>query len=126
MRDEPGIQLHDLSADARKDVVDVDVVQLALGEEAVVQQRPKGRNVPLTIAQREEHFTDRVLGGDSKGVKKRPVGVRDAEVGIEHQQRLAHGVDDVQQQALVWRAAAGGGAGARSGENLIARHIDVA
>ena len=70
MRDEPRIQLHDLAADARKDVVDVDVVQLALGGEAVVQQRPKGRNVPLTIAESEEHLTDRVLGCDSKGAEK--------------------------------------------------------
>ena len=122
VRDEPGIQLHDLSADARKDVVDVDVVQLALGEEAVAQQRPKRRDVPLTITQGEEHFTHRVLRCDSKGLKKRPVGVRDAEFGIEQQQRLAHGVDDVQQQAFVWRAAAGGGAGVPSGENFVARH----
>ena len=73
MRDEPGIQLHDLAADAGKDVVDVDVVQLALGDEAIVQQRPKGRNVPLTIAQREQRFTDRVLGRDAKRLKERAV-----------------------------------------------------
>ena len=126
MRDKPGIQLHDLAADSGKDVVDVDVVYLALGDEAVVQQGPKGRDVPLTISEGEEHFTDRVLGCDSKGVKKRAVGVRDAEVGIEQQQRLAHGVDDVQQQTFVWRAAAGGGAGIPPGENLVARHVGVA
>ena len=96
MRHEARIQLHDLAADSGKDVVDVDVVQLALGGEAVVQQRPEGRNVPLTVAQGKESFTDRVFRCDSKRVKKRAVGVPDAEIGIEQEQRLAHGVDDVQ------------------------------
>ena len=85
MRDEPGIHLHDLAADSGKGVVDVDVVHLALGDEAVVQQRPKSRNVPLTISEGEEYLTDRVLGCDSKRAEKRAVGVRDAEVGIEQE-----------------------------------------
>ena len=125
MRDEPGIQLHDLTADSGKDVIDVDVVHLALGDEAVVQQRPKGRNIPLTISESEEHLTDRVLACDSKGAEKRAVGVRHAEIGIEQEQRLADGVNDVEQQAFVRRAAACGGSGVRSGENLVVRHVDV-
>ena len=97
MRDEPGIQQHDLPSDARKNVIDVDVVQLAFSEKSVAQERSKRRNVPLAIAQVEQHFTDRVFGGDTKGSKERAVGPRHAKLRVENEERLVDRINDVEQ-----------------------------
>src|SRR4029079_11331279 len=97
VRHEPSVDHHDLPANVGEDVVDLDVVQLAFGVKTVAQQLSQTRDVPLAIAQRKQHFADRDVGRDAKGLKKRSVGVRDAKVRVEDKERLTHCIDDIHQ-----------------------------
>ena len=54
LRDEPGVQQHDLAADARKHVIDIEIIELRLERELVAQHLAERRNVPLAVAEIEE------------------------------------------------------------------------
>ena len=106
-----------------KDVVDLDVVQLAL--------RRRGGRATALAGGGMSHWPSPsvnstspivIFGRDAKGLKKRSVGLRDAKVRVEDKQRLAHGIDDVQQQALGRRDAVGGAAGLLDRDILVAHH----
>src|SRR6185436_14170135 len=98
---------HHFATDAGKYVIDIVVEQLRLERQPLVQQLPQRRDVPLSVAEREEDLADGLFGGDAKRLKKCAVCLRDAELGVEHEQRLAHGVENVEQQLLCERNLSG-------------------
>lgn len=99
-RHEARVEQHDLAADSRERVVDLEIIEARFYRELVTQQRAKRRDVPLSVAERKEHFADRVRSLDAENAKEGAIRVRDAKLVIENEQRLADGVDDVQEQLL--------------------------
>ena len=103
LRHQPGVQQHDLAADAGEGVVDFEVVQLRLQRELVAEHLAERRDVPLAVAQGEEDGPDGVLGPDLEGAKEGAIRVGDPELVIEHEKGFAHRVEDVEQQPLCRR-----------------------
>ena len=96
----PGLELasveqHHATPDDREGVLQLKVVEDgALGND-VFEQRPQVGDVPLAVAQLVNQAVLGFFGGDVKGLIESAVGGADAQGGVEHQQRLAHRVDDV-------------------------------
>ena len=81
-------------------MVDLEILKVRLHDQLVAQHLAEGSNVPLAVAEREEHLADRVLGLHPEGAIERTIRLRDAKLGVEHEQRLPDRVDDVEQQPL--------------------------
>ena len=64
-----------------------------LGQD-LFQERPQRRDVPLAVAQRVEQPPLRFLAVGLERFVEGAAGGDDAQVLIQHQQGLAHGVDD--------------------------------
>ncbi len=111
MRNEPGVQQHDLAADSRKYMVHLEIVEARFHRELVAQQLPQRRDVPLAVAEGEQHLTDRIVPLDAEDAKERAVRLRDPKLRIQHEQRFANRVDDIQQQLLGHRDVVLAGAG---------------
>ena len=75
-------------------VRDLEVIEDTTARQNVFQQFAEPRNVPLAIAQLVDQAARRVRRRDLERVVERLVGGVDAQVGIENQQRIAHGADD--------------------------------
>ena len=70
VRHEPRVQQHDLAADAGKHVVDLEIVEARLDGELVAQQLAERRDVPLAVAEREQHLADGVLAASTRKTRK--------------------------------------------------------
>ena len=62
--------------------------------EHVAEQRPQLRNVQRMLAELVQEPADGRLGRDLKGLVEGPIGRLHGQIAVEHQQRLAHRVDD--------------------------------
>jgi hypothetical protein len=97
MRHDAGVEQHDSAPNAGKHVINLEIVELWLDGERVAQQRAQRRDVPLPIAQGKELPANRTRWVNAERTIKRQVGVRHPELRVEHEQRLADGIDDVAQ-----------------------------
>ena len=61
----------------------------------LLQQFAQLRDIPLPITEFVDELADGVFRRNTEIPVKRTIGAFDAQVGIEHQQRLTHGIDYV-------------------------------
>ena len=90
---------HDLAPDTGKDMIDVDVVYFDFGGEPLAERAKRG-NIPLAVAELEQHFANRLVRTHPKRSKERAIGLRDAKVRVEDEEGLADRVEDVEQQPV--------------------------
>ena len=91
---------HDLASDAGKHMIDFEVVEARLDGELVAQQFAQRRDVPLAVAELNSPRRSYRSRSTRKIRKKARFACVDAELGVEHEQGLPNGVDDVEQQLL--------------------------
>src|SRR5690348_13703332 len=60
----------------------------------LLEQLTQARDVPLAAAQLVEQTAFDLVGRHLEGEIERPAGGDDAQLAVEHDERLAHGVDD--------------------------------
>jgi hypothetical protein len=90
-----GVEQHAAAAETLEVPLDQEVLDgVALGEN-LFEQRAQFGNDPLTIAQLVDELADGIGRRDGERAIEGTVGALDARVGIEHDQRLSHGPDDV-------------------------------
>ena len=116
VRDEPGVEEHDLPANAREDMVDIEVVELRLERQFVAEHLAQRGDVPLAVPECEQHRTDGVGGLDPEGPIEGAVGLGDPEIGVEDEQGLPDRVEDGEQPAL-----GGGHGGGHCARHLVRR-----
>ena len=76
-------------------VLDLVAVEHGVVGEDLLEEHPQLGYVPLPVAEVVDELPDRLLGGPLEGVVEALVGGEDLQVGVQHHQRLAHGLDDV-------------------------------
>src|SRR5688500_13239500 len=90
-----GIEQHDPLAEMGKIVLEEKVVEdRALGND-VFQKSPQRGDVPLTVAELVNESIFGFLGRDAKGAINGGIGRSDAHRGVEDDQRLPDGVENV-------------------------------
>ncbi len=95
-----GVQQHDPAPDARKDMVDLEVIHGgAVGKDGL-QQQPQRRDVPLAIAQVVEQAALGLAGNDLEGLVERTAGRQHAKLGVQHQEGLVDRIHDGLRQGL--------------------------
>ena len=95
-----GVEEHDAPTQVRELVLDlVALDRQALGDHRLEQVAQIG-DVPLPIAELVERPADGLVATDLEGLEERAAGGHDAEIAVEHEQGLAHGVDDALRQGV--------------------------
>src|SRR5665213_1378399 len=88
------VEQHDAPADRGKLAVDF----VALDGRAIfcdrIEQLPQLGNIPLAAVDIEKNLAAKIVTGELKGLIKGAAGGDDALILVEHQERIAHGVDD--------------------------------
>ena len=97
------IDQHHASADRGEFVLDLIGLDRAALRNNVFEDCPEFRDVPLPVAQLEEQPALRLPGGHRESAIKRAARSNHAQVQIEHEKRLAYGVDDGLSQAMPMR-----------------------
>ena len=93
--DAPGVEQHGAAAQLLEVVLDLEIVDAGALCQDFPQQLAQARDVPLSIAQVVDKPADCLAGRDAEGAVEGAIGAFDAQFVIEHQQRLAHGLDRV-------------------------------
>src|SRR6185437_2015040 len=88
------VQQHDASSDQRKLAVDLIPLDRHLILSDCLQQFAKLWDIPLTIFDLIEQLAANILPGELEGLIKRAARGHDALIRIEHQKRVAHGIND--------------------------------
>ena len=93
--DTPGVEQHGAAAQCREVMLDQEFFDAGVLRQDLVQQLAQARDVPLAVAQIVEECADRFARRDAERAVEGAIGAFDMQLSIEHQQRLAHGVDHV-------------------------------
>ena len=96
----PRIEQHGAAADLGKLVLDLVAVEHRLIREDLFQKCPQHRNVPLAVTQRVKQPPLRIIAACLKRLVERAASGDDAQILVQHQQRLAHSVDDGAREGL--------------------------
>src|SRR5579884_727006 len=91
--DAAGIEHHHLMPDLLEVVLYFEIVEGAVRRKNMFQELTQTGDVPLIVSQLVNETSDGGLGTHVEGGVEALVAELDAQVTIEHQQRIAHGVD---------------------------------
>ena len=87
------VEQHDLAAERLEIVLDLEILDGRAARQQLFEQLAQPRDVPLAVADLVDEPAQHVVRRDREGAVERAVGAFDAQVLVEHQQRLAHRVD---------------------------------
>ena len=97
------VEQHHAPADRREFVLHLIGVYGAALRNDVFEERAEPRNVPLPAAQVEDQLAFRLARGHRESPVERAARGDDAQVRVEHEKRLAYGVDDGLGQVVPMR-----------------------
>ena len=98
-----GIEQHHAPADRREFVLDLIGLDGAALRNDVFEERPEPGNVPLPVAQVENQLALRLAWRHRESPVERAARGNHAQVRVEHEKRLAYGVDDGLGQVMPMR-----------------------
>ena len=96
-----GVEKHRLGADVRKDVLDLVGLDGGLPRQDLLEQQAQRRNVPLAVAEIVEAAADGSVGRCREHRIEGAVGGNHRQIGVEHQQPVANGLDDILGRYIV-------------------------
>ena len=88
------VQQHDAPADHRKFAIDFVSFDRFLILRDRLQKIAQLGDIPLAAVDIEQHLAAEILTGELEGLVERPAGGGDALILVEHEERIAHGIND--------------------------------
>jgi hypothetical protein len=92
--DAVGVEKHDLDADVRKVVLDLEVLERTAVPGDRVEYFPQPRDVPLAAAEFVDEAAFRLLPDDAEGAVEGGAPLADPQVPVKHQKGVAHRLDN--------------------------------